>query len=307
MSRIYDALRKLDQSNGTAIETAEPPEHEHRGAAHSLLTETLQEYGEGPRSGVPSDLLAGVEEVPFVPDPEAHLLDREQPEVMPSEEFRSLRTRLNHLQSYQNLHTIVITSPSPAEGKSFTATNLALTQAHMADNLTLLIDFDFRRPTVHRLLQIERAPGMTDYLLGKVSLEGVIKKIQGTNLYVIPAGSTVKNPLELLNLREVKTMLSELRDIFSWVVLDSPPLLFSADSNLLTTMADGTILVVRIGSTTIDTVTRAVQTLCENNVLGIVVNGARAGELYSRYSYYYTRRDHDADTDTVNEPSPEAV
>ena len=86
------------------------------------------------------------------------------------------------------------------------------------------------------------------------------------------------------------------------MILDTPPLLFSADANLLATITDGIILVVRIGSTTYDSVVRAIQTLCENNVLGIVANGARAGELYSKYTYYYTKsenagreRDDDAD------------
>jgi Mrp family chromosome partitioning ATPase len=70
--------------------------------------------------------------------------------------------------------------------------------------------------------------------------------------------------------------------------MDSPPLLFAADANLLSTMSHGTLLVVRIGHTTIDSVTRAMQSLCNNNVLGIVVNGARRGELYSKYTYYHS-------------------
>ncbi len=116
-----------------------------------------------------------------------------------------------------------------------------------------------------------------------------MKRVAGTNLYLMPAGSAVKNPLELLNLREAKTLLQELPKTFNWVILDSPPLLFSADANLLGTLTDGTILVIRIGATTIDAVHRAMQSLCENNVLGVVVNGARAGELYSKYTYYYSR------------------
>ena len=96
------------------------------------------------------------------------------------------------------------------------------------------------------------------------------------------------NPLELLNLREMKGLLEELPKLFNWVFIDSPPLLFAADANLLSTMCDGTVLVVRIGTTTIDSVTRAMQSLCENNVLGIVVNGARRGELYSKYTYYHS-------------------
>jgi receptor protein-tyrosine kinase len=76
--------------------------------------------------------------------------------------------------------------------------------------------------------------------------------------------------------------------LFQWVILDTPPLLFAADANLLATLCHGTLLVVRIGHTTIDSVTRAMQSLCNNNVLGIVVNGARRGELYSKYTYYHS-------------------
>ena len=104
----------------------------------------------------------------------------------------------------------------------------------------------------------------------------------------MPAGEAVINPLELLNLKEVKHMLDRLPSVFNWVILDSPPLLFAADANLLGTLCHGTILVVRIGSTTIDSITRAMQSLCQNNVLGIVVNGARRGELYSKYTYYHS-------------------
>jgi Mrp family chromosome partitioning ATPase len=107
-------------------------------------------------------------------------------------------------------------------------------------------------------------------------------------------------------------LLDRLPTLFNWVILDSPPLLFAADANLLSTMCQGTLLVVRIGHTTIDSVTRAMQSLCNNNVLGIVVNGARRGELYSKYTYYhsyYTPKDEEAaeggqDGDKASEPIP---
>jgi len=245
----------------------------------------------GTGTGFSEGLLAEVEEIPFSPAPEALLIDSARPQDSPSEEFRTLRTRLNHLQTLQPIHTVVITSPSPAEGKSFTASNLALAEAHLAGNRVLLADFDFRRPILHSLFRMERTPGAIDYLLGNATLAASIKKIAGTNLYVMPAGSTVKNPLEVLNLREVRNLLQWLPGIFNWIILDTPPLLFSADANLMTTMSDGALLVVRVGSTTVDSVTRAIQSLCENNVVGIVANGARAGELYSKYTYYYSRKE----------------
>jgi receptor protein-tyrosine kinase len=233
--------------------------------------------------------LEQVQVVAFQPAPESHLLDLNASHETPAEEFRTLRTRLNHLQTLQTLHTLVVTSPSPAEGKTFTAVNLALAQSQLAENAVLLGDFDLRRPVIHNLFQLERAPGLSDYLTGQCSFSEALRRIEGLNLYVLPAGSPVKNPLELLNTRQAKALFEELPHTFNWAIFDTPPLLFSADANLLATLADGTVLVVKIGATTFDNVTRAMQSLCENNVVGIVANGARASELYSKYTYYYSK------------------
>ncbi|MCX6628513.1 MAG: CpsD/CapB family tyrosine-protein kinase [Candidatus Solibacter sp.] len=265
------------------------------------LNPDLRQPG-GPVNGAPSTpsggpmrlnihqgMLTQVQVVPFSPAPESHLLDLNNSHETPAEEFRTLRTRLNHLQSLQPLHTIVVTSPSPAEGKTFTAVNLALAQCHLAESSVLLGDFDLRRPVIHNLFQIDRAPGLSDFLTGQCTFAQAIRRVEGMNLYLLPAGAPVKNPLELLNMRQAKLLFEELPRSFDWAIFDTPPLLFSADANLLSTMADGTVLVVKIGSTTFDNVTRAMQSLCENNVLGIVANGARASELYSKYTYYYSK------------------
>jgi capsular exopolysaccharide synthesis family protein len=277
MSRVHDALRRAEQLHkDPAAYHAEVLAPGHSNAA-SLMPASLVE-----------GLLGKIQDARFAPSLDAHLIDATRPHEAPSEEFRTLRTRLNHLQTLQPIHTVVVTSPSPAEGKSFAAMNLALTEAQLESNRVLLIDCDFRRPVVHTLLQIERSPGVTEFLQGKASLDECIRRVGGSNMYVMPAGESVMNPLELLNLREMKVLLDELPKVFNWVFIDSPPLLFAADANLLSTMCDGTVLVVRIGTTTIDSVTRAMQSLCENNVLGIIVNGARRGELYSKYTYYHT-------------------
>jgi protein-tyrosine kinase len=273
MSRVHDALRRAEQSGQI------PPPVARRGDARTAVAEP------GPNL---TGLLEQVEEVPFQNAGDTLLIDASRPHEAPMEEFRTLRTRLNHLKSLQPIHTLVISSPSPAEGKSLSAANLALAQSHLAGNTTLLADFDFRRPVVHVLFGIDRSPGITDYLLGRAELHQIIKRVAGTSLYIMPAGEAVINPLELLNLREVKHLLDRLPSLFNWIVLDSPPLLFAADANLLSTLCHATLLVVRIGHTTIDSVTRAMQSLCNNNVLGIVVNGARRGELYSKYTYYHS-------------------
>jgi capsular exopolysaccharide synthesis family protein len=303
MSRVHDALRRAEQllESGGPVSDGSLVVTEDAGIAEQQPT--IEVSAGGHRSGLarpePKSLdvdwrtfLSRCKVIPFRPAPETHLIDVERPHEIPAEEFRSLRTRLNHMQNQQDLHSVVVTSASPAEGKSFTAVNLALAQAQL-EMPVLLADLDLRRPVVHNLFQCERVPGFSDFLLAEKPLEECIRKIEGTNLYFMPAGSQVKNPLELLNMRHVKNTFEAFRKIFNWVILDTPPLLFSADANLLSTMTDGTLIVVRIGSTTYDNVIRAMQTLCENNVLGIVANGARAGELYSKYTYYYSKQEEE--------------
>jgi receptor protein-tyrosine kinase len=264
MSRVHDALRRAGLAGASQYVTAAAAQPAEK------------------------DLLRLIRAVPSQFSPDALILDPQHLHDAPIEEFRTLRTRLNHMQSRQPIHTVMLTSASPAEGKSFAATNLALAEAQLSGNLTLLCDFDFRRPVIHNLFQIDRSPGITDYLQGKVELHDAMRRIGDSNLYVMPAGVAVTNPLELLNLPEVKQMLDRLPAIFNWIVLDTPPLLFAADGNLLATMCHGAILVVRIGATTSDSVSRAMQSLCQNNVIGLVVNGARRGELYSKYTYYHS-------------------
>lgn len=293
MSRVHDALRRAEQVSPGGVVTSDPsdrPDSGRRdpgqrdfgngGSVHSSAASVFTHPLDG--------LLEKIKTIPYKPSPDSLLVDPSNPHEAPTEEFRTLRTKLNHMQSLQPIHTAVVTSPSPAEGKSFAAMNLALAEAQLSGNNTLLCDFDFRRPIAHNLLHIDRSPGATDYLLGKVPLHEAIRRVGDTGLYVMPAGEAVINPLELLNLKEVKQMLDQLPTVFNWVIIDSPPLLFAADANLLSTLCHGTILVVRIGATTIDSITRAMQSLCQNNVLGIVVNGARRGELYSKYTYYHS-------------------
>ena len=288
MSRVHDALRRAEQGGVLAGESPAVGAESFRPEAPPAM-QPAPVKPPSLRLNLSPSLLDQVPLVPFQPAPESHLLDLSNSHETPAEEFRTLRTRLNHLQTLQPLHTVVVTSPSPAEGKTFSAVNLALAQSHLAESSVLLGDFDLRRPVIHNLFQIDRAPGLSDYLTGQCSFAESLRRIEGMNLYVLPAGSPVRNPLELLNMRQAKALFEELPRVFSWAIFDTPPLLFSADANLLSTMADGTILVVKIGATTFDNVARAMQSLCENNVLGIVANGARASELYSKYTYYYSK------------------
>src|SRR5215217_5003409 len=169
MSRVHDAMRRAGQLPQGQIlppgdSFAEPRPRSRNGGAAVAEPEQFHTLD------LPS-LLSKIEEHPFNPAPESHLIDLHRPMETPSEEFRSLRTKLNYMQSLQSLHTVVVTSASPAEGKSFTAMNLALAESHLAENSVLIADFDLRRPTLHNVLQLDRSPGISDYLLGEAPLE----------------------------------------------------------------------------------------------------------------------------------------
>src|SRR5437868_4526786 len=174
MSRVHDALRRAEKSGELAspVVQAKPvvynPTNETRPPAATPAAPV--ELGANL-----AGLLELVEEVPFRTATDSLLIDATRPHQAPMEEFRTLRTRLNHMQSLQPIHTVVVTSASPAEGKSLTAANLALAEAHLAGNTTLLADFDFRRPLIHTMFGIDRGPGITDYLMGQAPLHKVIK------------------------------------------------------------------------------------------------------------------------------------
>src|ERR1700728_3412141 len=181
MSRVHDALRRAEQAGVVNLE-GESAVEERLAPAPAPENGTLEHgvarglAGQGLLEAIQPPILEKVQEVPFQPAPESHLLDLQRTHETPAEEFRTLRTRLNHLQTLQPLHTMVITSPSPAEGKTFTEVNLALDESHLAENLVLLGDFDLRRPQFHSLFQVDRAPGLTEYLMGEVPLSGALRK-----------------------------------------------------------------------------------------------------------------------------------
>jgi capsular exopolysaccharide synthesis family protein len=214
--------------------------------------------------------------VPFRPAPDAVLLDPWHPRETPSEEFGTLRTSLAHLKAERGIRTLLVASSSPGEGKSFTAANLALAEAQLADNPTLLCDFDLRRPSLHRIFQIDRSPGISDYLLGRAELADGIQRIGASSLFVMTAGEPVINPLELLHGEQTRRLLEVLPSQFRCVILDSPALFAASDASLLASLVDGTLLVARLGATRGESLRQAIESLGQN-ILGIIANGGRRG------------------------------
>jgi len=207
-----------------------------------------------------------------------------------AEAYRSLRTNLAFARAHDALRTIVLTSPGPADGKSTTVANLAITFAQQGQK-TLLIDADLRRAVLDQLFAAPREPGLTDVLVGRARLPDVVSQTEIPNLDVLGSGPFPPNPSELLGSKAMRDTLQEAREAYDMVLLDSPPLLAVTDAAVLSTMVDGAILVVRMGSTARTSVRRAKSQLhtVHGHLIGTVLNDVdfRAGLYGGGYGYYY--------------------
>ena len=190
-----------------------------------------------------------------------------------AEAYRTLRTNLIFSQAVQSLHTLVVTSAAPSEGKTTTAANLAVSFAQQGMRV-LIVDCDLRRSRLHRMFSIPREPGVTELVLGKVEQEDVTRETPVTGLYVLPSGQLPPNPAELLGGERMKNTLARLTEAFDLVVLDTPPLLAASDAAILGTIADGVVLVVRAGVTEAEAGQQAMAQLASvgARVVGAVLN-----------------------------------
>lgn len=203
------------------------------------------------------------------------------------EAFRTLRTHLRFAHQQQP-KVLAVTSPTPRDGKSTVASNLALTFCEQG-NRTLLVDADLRRPQIHGTFEVSQSPGLSDLLSGNVHLSECIQTAAG-GLDILAAGTPSVNPTELIGGGSFADLLERLRRDYDTVVLDTPPVLAVTDAALIGVLSDGTLLVVRANKTDQDALSAAVSRLQRLNVslMGVVLNGASAGRRGQSYypSYY---------------------
>jgi capsular exopolysaccharide synthesis family protein len=205
-----------------------------------------------------------------------------------AESFRVLRTNMQYVEVDHDHRVFVISSSLPAEGKSTTAVNLAVTLA-MAGEKVALVECDLRRPTMGQRLGLDDAVGTTSVLIGKVSLEDALQTYKETGLAVLTSGPRPPNPSELLQSHAMELLVKELREQFDVVLLDAPPLLPVTDAALLAAQADGLLAVVRHGKTTRDQLRHALERVesVGAKCVGIVVNLAPSRKSSRGYGYGY--------------------
>jgi tyrosine-protein kinase Etk/Wzc len=218
------------------------------------------------------------------------LITRAAPDDPVSEAYRTLRTNVTFVSAEQRaLQLICVTSPGPGDGKSTTASNLAITLAQQGAH-TLLADADLRRPMVHRAFNLVQEPGLTDILVGKTSLAEAVRPAVISNLDVLPGGALPPNPSELLGSEAMRRLLEQLRSRYDNVVFDTPPALAVTDATVLAASTDAVILVLWAGETEEAAAQRAVEMFrrVQARVAGSVLNGV--GTQRDRYYQYYYGR-----------------
>jgi tyrosine-protein kinase Etk/Wzc len=211
-----------------------------------------------------------------------------------AESYRQLRTNIQFGKTGSAVSTILVTSPTPGEGKSTTASNLAVAFAQ-AGKKVLLVDGDLRMPTLDSAFTINRKPGLADMLKGEAHLDTAMHKTSVENLKVVPSGTLPPNPAELLSSEAMKDFLTVARRQFEIVVFDSSPVLAVTDPAVISTLVDATVLVVSAGKTAAKELESAVEVLRSigTDPAGVVLNGFDPRQAYgfsygrSKRHYYY--------------------
>jgi capsular exopolysaccharide synthesis family protein len=225
---------------------------------------------------------------------EPTLVVREAPRSPLAERYRSLMQRLfpEHLANRAARQIVTVTSAAPDEGKTTTVLNLALALAERKDHTTLLVDGDLRRPSVSRFLTPTPEIGLSDVLQGEARLEHALLQLKDVKLSILPAGTLVPNPQELLRSQYLAALFGDLRKQFDYVLIDTPPVVPFTDSSVFNALADGAVVVIRAGKTPGPLVERAFNSLSGGKILGVVLN---AVQITAVDRYYYKYDDYDPD------------
>jgi protein-tyrosine kinase len=228
-----------------------------------------------------------VEDLPIA---EKLMLSGGQPgDQTPVEQYRRLAARLFMAQAEHGIGIVMVTSALPGEGKTLTATNLALTLSESYKRDVLLIDGDLRRPCVHQVFQVPNASGLNEGLQAEDDRKVPLMQFS-EHLWILTAGRPDNDPMSVLSGTRMQRVLSEAKERFDWVVVDTPPVGLLTDAHLLSALVDVVLLIVRAGETPLPAINTAVNAVGKDRILGVVLNHAESSALPASYNYYETYR-----------------
>lgn len=288
MAKVYDALRRAEEQRRerggpSAADPAAPLAWEPPARA---AAPPAAKGGRGLLARVRSWLPLGPSRV--AEDSAAEINKRRiallQPDSYVSEQFRTLRSRIDSIAAERPLRTIAVTSPAAGEGKSTAAINLSVVTAMQIDTRVCLVDCDLRKPKIHRSLGLQPKVGLAEVLTGEATLDDALLPVEGTSLWVLPVRHQPPNPSELLATARMRQLVADLGGRFDRVVLDTPAALALPDAKIVSDLCDGIVMIVRADVTRRDEVEAALEFLDRRRLVGLVLNGARVPP--GRYSYY---------------------
>jgi capsular exopolysaccharide synthesis family protein len=211
------------------------------------------------------------------------------------EQYRKLAAGLHHAQTQQGIKIVMMASTLAGEGKTLTATNVALTLSESYRRRVILIDADLRRPTIHDVFNLPNVSGLNDVLKANSDNSCEVFEVS-PHLSVLTAGRPNPDPISLLTSERMRRLIATATEEYDWVIVDTPPVGLLTDANLLASMVHIVLLVVAAGRTPYRLVTRSVEALGRDRIFGVVLNRVAAGDSWEGYgSYYYEAYGPDAE------------
>ena len=293
MGKIFEALEKSKKENKRSAPANQPAGQSANQPISQPANQPISQPVSQP-TGQP------VNRQIFKDNLDENLVTLLNPQSFESEQFKILRTNLLFPVSGKSPRCIMITSALPGEGKSFVSANLAISIAQNIDEHVLLMDCDIRKPTMHSAFGFVDVQGLSEYLSKGISLSSLLIKTDLNKLTLLPAGSPPANPAELLSSQQMSELIKEVKERYNnrYIIIDSPPPQLTAETSAIARHVDGIIFVVKYGSTPRHIVTKLINILGKEKILGVVVNyfDARSsmynryskyGKYYQKYSYYH--------------------
>ncbi len=218
-------------------------------------------------------------------DPARKLIASLDPKSPISEQYRTIRTNIQYSSIDKELRVLMVTSSGPGEGKSTSAANLAVVFAQLGKKV-LLVDADLRKPTAHRTFGVNNLFGFTSVITKQATLEKTVLETDEKDLYLLTSGPVPPNPAELLSSKLMEQFIEEAKEVFDYVIFDTPPLLAVADPQIIANKVDGSIFVVSSGNTEIEQAKKAKELLenAQSKLLGVILNNK---EMKNNDYYYY--------------------
>lgn len=329
MSHIFDALQRAqDEDSGNQSSSPAPAievlRNEERKLASKWESDALVAAPEAGERRSPEIPVAVSKPIESAPVPEAVPIDVRSPEQttaeifdqfpklkvsvaaqerlvcftdtesLAAEAFRLLGVRLRNLRQKRPLKKVLITSTIPKEGKTMTATNLACTLSASTKQRVLILDGDLRRPSVAQKFGLGNLKGLSEWLQGADNSLPNIYHLEEPRLWLLAAGTTTSNALELLQSARLPALIDQLAEWFDWIFIDSPPILPLADTSVWMRMADGILLVTRQGTTEKRQLQRGLDAIDQKKMIGALLNCSRNS---AHESYYYHYRSKPAQSD----------